>query len=190
MKFTVVLLGIVLLICGLLAYSIIPNIHTIPVQSSLALASPLPIVVRPNFQAETQQNITVFPGRNNEIIINVTVSSDSESPSSINFKLYTGPQQSNCTNATNPSGCLVNKNVSNETIRVPVNASTTYYFVFDNKDSTSSRTVLFSASLFTSSVKTMVARDGELNFAALCLGGIGLLVVLYGVAAKTVIPWE
>src|SRR6266571_112538 len=124
MKFTVVLLGIVLLICGLLAYSIIPNIHTIPVQSSLALARPLPIVVRPNFQAETQQNITVFPVRNNDIIINVTVSSDSESPSSINFKLYTGPQQSNCTNATNPSGCLVNKNVSNETIRVPVTATT------------------------------------------------------------------
>ncbi len=190
MRFTAVLLGTVLLICGLLAYSVIPNVHTIPVQSSLALASPLPIVVRPSFQAETQQNITVFPGKYNEIIVNVTVSSESGMPSSINFKLFTGPEVSNCTNAANPSGCLVNKNVSNETIRVPLNASTTYYFVFDNKDSTSSRIVSFSASLFTSSVKTTVARDGEFNFAALCLGGIGLLVVLYGVAAKTVIPWE
>ncbi len=73
---------------------------------------------------------------------------------------------------------------------MPLNASATYYFVFDNKDSSSSRIVLFSASLFTSSVKTMVARDGELNFVALGFGGVGLLVILYGVAAKTVIPWE
>ena len=190
MKFTAVLLGAVLVIGGLLAYSVIPNVHTIPVQSSLLLASPLPIVVRPGFQAETQQNITILPDRSSEMIINVTASLDSGSPSSINFKLFTGSQMSSCTNDTNPSGCLVNEIVSNETIRVPLNASTTYYFVFDNKDSSSSRIVLFSASLLTSSVKTLVARDGELNFVALGFGGVGLLVVLYGVAAKTVIPWE
>src|SRR5207247_2956090 len=75
--------------------------------SSLLLASPLPIVVRTGFQAETQQNITILPDRSNEMIINVTAWLDSGSPSSINFKLFTGSQMSSCTNDTNPSGCLV-----------------------------------------------------------------------------------
>jgi hypothetical protein len=124
------------------------------------------------------------------MIVNLTVSLESGGLSSIQFKLFTGSQLGNCMRNTNPSGCLVNEDVSNQTIRVPLNASTTYYFGFDNRDSSSSRIVLLSVSLFTSSVSTMVARDGEFNFVALGLGGLGLLVILYGVAAKTVIPWE
>src|SRR5207249_11683709 len=108
MKFTAVLLGAVLVIGGLLAYSVIPNVHTIPVQSSLLLASPLPIVVRPGFHSETQQNITLLPDRSSEMTINVTASLDSGRPSSINFKLFTRPQMSLCTNETHPSGSLVN----------------------------------------------------------------------------------
>jgi hypothetical protein len=47
-----------------------------------------------------------------------------------------------------------------------------------------------SATLVGSSVNTLVARDGGLNFAGLGMSLIGLLVTLYGVFAKTVIPWE
>src|SRR5207247_9070875 len=137
------------------------------------------------FQDETQQNITILPDRSNEMIINVTAWLDSGSPSSINFKLFTGSQMSSCTNDTNPSGCLVNEIVSNETIRVPLNASTTYYFVFDNKDSSSSRIVLFSASLFNRSVKTMVIRDGVINFVDIVYVSVGFLVVLYGLVFRS-----
>ena len=84
----------------------------------------------------------------------------------------------------------MNQAVSNSTIRVPLNASTTYYFGFDNRGSGSSKQVLLSATLVGSSVNTLVARDGGLNFAGLGMSLIGLLVTLYGVFAKTVIPWE
>ncbi|GEM_PF-3125254 len=190
MKFIAVLVGVTLLIAGILAYSTIPNIHTIPVQSYLAIAGPEPIVVNPNSQSETPQNVTVLSGKDNEMILNLTVSTGSGSPSSIQFKLFTEPELGNCMRETNPTGCIVDASVSNETISIPVNASTTYYFGFDNKDSSSPKTVLLSASLLATSVDKVVTRDGELNFAALAVGGFGLIVALYGVAAKTVIPWE
>ena len=84
----------------------------------------------------------------------------------------------------------MNQTVSNSTLRIPLNASTTYYFGFDNSGSSNSKQVLLSAALVGSSVNTLVTRDGGLNFAGLGLSLIGLLVTLYGVFAKTVIPWE
>jgi hypothetical protein len=190
LKFVAVLAGVTLLVIGLLAYSMIPNIHIIPVQSSLKLAGPTPIVVSPNVQSETPQNVTILPGKNNQILVNLTVSTSAGNLSSIQFKFFTEPEFGNCMRETNPTGCLVDENVSNQTIAIPLNASTTYYFGFENKDPSNTKTVLLSASLFATSVNRVVARDGELNFAALILGGFGLLVVVYGVAAKTVIPWE
>src|SRR5207253_372251 len=64
-------------------------------------------------------------------------------------------------------GCLINQTVSNSSIRIPLNASTTYYFGFDNRGSSSSKQVLISATLVASSVSTLVARDGGMNFAGL-----------------------
>jgi hypothetical protein len=168
----------------------IPNIHTVPVQSSLPLTGPKPIVVNPNSADLQTQNVTILPGKNNEMLVNLTVSSGPGNLSSIQFKLFTEPELGSCMRETNPTGCIVDENVSNQTIEIPLNASTTYYFGFDNKDPSNTKTVLLSASLFASSVNRVVARDGELNFAALVLGGFGLLVAVYGVAAKTVIPWE
>jgi hypothetical protein len=190
MKFIAVLVGVTLLIIGLLAYSTIPNFHSVPVQSNLPIAIPEPIVVNPNALSETQQNVTVLSGKSNEMILNLTVSTGSGSLSSIRFKLFTEPELGNCMRETNPTGCIVDASVSNQTMAIPLNASTTYWFGFDNKDSSSPKTVLVSASLLTTWVDRAVTRDGELNFAALALGGFGLIVALYGVAAKTVIPWE
>jgi hypothetical protein len=190
MKFIAVLAGVTLIIIGLLAYSIIPNVRTIPVQSSLPLAGPIPIVVNPNSQSETPQNVTIFSGKNNEMVVNLTVATGSGNLSSIEFKLFTEPELGSCMRELDANGCIVDENVSNQTITIPLNVSTTYYFGFDNKDSNSSKTVLVSASLLTTSVTREVTRDGDLNFAALALGAFGLIVALYGVAAKTVIPWE
>ena len=178
------------MLIGLLAYAMIPNVHTIPVESRSSIAKPPPIIVNPNFQAETQQNVTVVPAKNNKMLVNLTVSTDSGMPSSIQFKLFTESQLQNCTRETNPAGCLVDQNVSNQTLAVPLNATSTYYFYFDNRDSSSSKVILLSTSLVASSVNTFVARDGQFNFAALALGAIGLIVAVYGVAARTVIPWE
>lgn len=190
MKFVVVLVGVSLLVIGLLAYAIIPNVHTIPVESRSSLAQPPPIVVNPNFQAETQQNVTVVPAKSNRLLVNLSVSKESGAPSSIQFKLFTESQLQNCTRETNPTGCLVDQSVSNQTLAVPLNATSTFYFYFDNRDSSFSKVVLLSTSLVASSVNSFTARDGQFNFAALALGAIGLIVAVYGVAAKTVIPWE
>ncbi len=184
------LVGVSLLVIGLLAYAIIPNVHTVPVQSSLLLAGPERIVVSPNFQSETQQNITLVPGKDNAMLVNVTVSTESGGLSAIRFKLFTQAELGDCMRDTSPTGCIVNEDVSNQTVRVPINASTTYYFRFENKDATSVKIVVLSRSLITSSVNIFVTRDGGSNFAALGLGLVGLFVAVYGVAAKTVIPWE
>ena len=190
MKFVAVLAGVSLLVIGLLAYAMIPNVHTIPVQSRSSLARPPPIIVNPNFQAETQQNITLIPAKSNAMLVNLTVSTESGGPSSIQFKLFTESQLQNCTRETAPTGCLVDLSVSNQTVIVPLNATSTYFFYFDNRGSSSSKVVLLSASLVASSVNTVVARDGQLNFAGLAMGVFGLVVAVYGVAARTVIPWE
>lgn len=173
-----------------MAYAMIPNVHTIPVESRSPLAQSPPIIVNPNFQAETQQNVTVVPAKTNKMLVNMTVSTVSGRPTSIQFKLFTESQLQNCTRETNPTGCLVDQSVSNQTLAVPLNATSTYYFYFDNRDSSSSKVVLLSTSLVASSVNTYVARDGQFNFAALALGAIGLIITGYGVVAKTVIPWE
>lgn len=190
MKFLALLVGFLLITVGLLAYSMIPNTHSLPTQSSLILSGPTRILVNPNFQSETQQNITIFSGKENQMLVNITVSNSAGNLSSIQFKLFPASELGNCMREIGPTGCIIDESVSNQTLSVPVNASSTYYFGFDNRDSSSSRSVLLSSSLRATSVITTVARDGNLNYAGLALSGFGLLVALYGVAAKTVIPWE
>ena len=180
----------VLIVVGLVAYSTIPNVHTIPIQSTTPLASPARIVVSPNFESETQENVTLLPGKENTMLVNLTVSNTAGGPASIQFKLFTGPELGDCMRDPNPTGCIVNENVSNQTIRVSVNSSTTYYFGFDNRDPSNSKTVLLSSSLLATSAINVVGRDGDFNYAGLALGGFGLLVTFYGLASKTVIPWE
>jgi hypothetical protein len=124
------------------------------------------------------------------MLVNLTVSNVAGGPASIQFKLFTGPELGNCMQEMNPTGCIVNENVSNQTISVPLNVSTTYYFGFDNRDPSNSKTVLLSSSLLATSAARVTTRDGDLDYAALALCGFGLLVAIYGIAAKTVIPWE
>ena len=190
MKFGLVVGGAFLLITGLLAYSMIPNFHMVPIQSAQMIVNPKPIAVSSASLSETPQNVTLFPGKENDLLVNLTVSTQAGAPSSVQFKLFPEGAFQSCMLASQPRGCLVNQAVSNATLRIPLNASTTYYFGFDNSGSSSPKQVVLSASLVGNSVNTMVARDGGLNFAGLGMSLIGLLVALYGVLAKTVIPWE
>ena len=178
------------MITGLLAYSMIPNIHLVPLQSAQTIVNPKPIAVSSASLSETPQNVTLFPGKENDLLVNLTVSTQTGSPSSVQFKLFPEGAFQSCMLSSQPRGCLVNQGVSNATLRIPLNASTTYYFGFDNSGSSSPKQIMLSVSLVGSSVNTIVARDGGLNFAGLGMSLIGLLVALYGVFAKTVIPWE
>jgi hypothetical protein len=189
MKFGLVVGGTCLLVIGLLAYSMIPNFHTVPLESAQTVVSSKPILVG-STQSEIPENISVFPGKDNELLVNMTVSTQAGVPSSIQFKLFAENSLESCMFSAQPSGCLVNESVSNSSLRVPLNASTTYYFGFDNSGSSSSKQVLLSAALVANSFNTLVARDGGLNYAGLGVSLIGLLVVLYGAVARTVIPWE
>ena len=190
MKFGLVVGGAFLLIIGLLVYSMIPNFHVVTLQSAQMIVNPKPITVSSDSLSETPQNVTLFPGEENHLFVNLTVSTQSGAPSSVQFKLFPEGAFQTCMLSSQPRGCLVNQTVSKATLRIPLNASTTYYFGFDNSGSSSSKQILLSANLVESSVNTMVARDGGLNFAGLGMSLIGLLVALYGVFAKTIIPWE
>jgi hypothetical protein len=196
MKFVALLVGVLLITIGLVAYATVPNPHQIATSSQQTVTTPVNIPVGPYSASETAENVTIVLGRTNELVVNLTVSQPNGTPSTVEFKFFAASELGSCMQETNPSGCLVDTNVTNQTIRVPLNSSTTssnsptsYYFGFANRDS-SSKMVAVSASLSTSSVQTVAARDGYLNFAALGLSIFGLLVAVYGVAARTVIPWE
>ena len=191
MRFTFVLTGIILLIVGLLAYATIPSIHKIPVETSQNIVGHKAVPVGPGYLSETPpENVTAFLGKQNELRVSVTVYLEGGGLSTIRLKLCTEDKAQYCLFAEQPTNCLVNKIVSNETFAVPVNASNTYRLGFDNAGSTNSKNVTFSLSLYGNSVQTIVAKDGSFNLVGLGLGAIGFLVALYGASRKTVIPWE
>ncbi len=191
MRFKFVLTGIVLLIVGLLAYATIPTIHSIPVETSQNIVGPKAVPVEPGFLAETPpENVTIFPGKNNTLRVSITVALQNGGLSTIQFKLYPKDKAQSCMSPDQPTGCLINKTVSNETFNVHVNSSNTYRLAFDNAGSASPKNVTFSLFLFGNSVQTTVTKDGDFNLVGLGLGVIGFLVAVYGVSRKTVIPWE
>src|SRR4029077_17553604 len=100
---------------------------------NLPIAGPEPIVVNPNSQSKTPQNVTVLSGKNNEMVLNLTVSTGSGNPSSIQFKLFTEPELGNCMRETNPTGCIVDASVSNKTIPIPLQSPQTTCVAFSTK---------------------------------------------------------
>lgn len=196
MKFVIFLAGIFLILIGTLTYMTITNQHQTVTNSKEIVTGELNIPIGPGSESETPTNVTIVPGRVSELIVNLTVSLASGTLSSVQFKMFTAPNLGSCMQQAEASACLVDTTVSNQTVIVPLNSSvvhsngtTTLYFGFANKEA-NSKTVALVASLKASSVETTSARDGYANFVGLGFAGIGLLVTLYGVAAKTVIPWE
>ena len=190
MKFILVVTGVILLIAGLVAYSTIPAVHTVPVRSTTGIVQDKNIHVSSYSSTQTPENITVANGKTNQLQVNLTVSLDTGGLSSTQFKLFTNDKFQDCMLDSQSSACLYDRPVSNSTLVIPLNASTVYYFGFDNTPSNSSKTVILSASLHTISVSSYVSRDGGWNVGGLGLSAIGLVVMLYGVASRTVIPWE
>ena len=178
------------MICGLVAYSTIPNVHTVPVQSMTNIVHEKGIHVSSYSSTQTPENVTVATGKTNQLLVNLTVSLDSGGLSSTQFKLFTNDKFQNCMLDSQPGSCIYDRPVSNATLSIPLNASTTYYFGFDNTSSNSSKTILLSAALHTTSMNNVVARDGEWNMGGLGLSAIGLVVMLYGAVSRTIIPWE
>src|SRR5438105_15770783 len=88
MKFDLVVVGAFLLIAGLTAYSMIPNFHTVPLRSAQMVVNPKPIPVSSASLTETPENVSLFPGREHELRVNLTVSTQSGALSSIQFKLF------------------------------------------------------------------------------------------------------
>jgi hypothetical protein len=190
MKFVALLAGVILLTVGLVAYSTIPNIHHIPVQTFQDIAQDRHVQVSSYSSAQTPENITIVPGKINSLLVNATVALDTGSLSSVQFKIFTRDKFQSCMMDSQPTGCLYNRPVSNGTISIPLNQTAIYYFGFDNTASNSSKTVTLSASVETTSVNTLVTKDGSWNLTGLGLSAIGLVVLLYGAVSRTIIPWE
>src|SRR5438552_12532863 len=179
MKFGLVVVGAFLLIAGLTAYSMIPNFHTVPLRSAQMVVNPKPIPVSSASLTETPESVSLFPGRENELRVNLTVSTQSGELSSIQFKFFPEGAFQSCMLDAQQRGCLINQTVSNSSIRIPLNASTTYYFGFDNRGSSSSKQVLMSPSLVDSLVSTLMVRYGVMNFYGLRMSFNTLLVIFY-----------
>src|SRR5207244_13105423 len=88
MKFGLVVVGAFLLIAGLTAYSMIPNFHTVPLRSAQMVVNPKPIPVSSASLTETPESVSLFPGRENELHVNLTVSTQSGELSSFQFKFF------------------------------------------------------------------------------------------------------
>lgn len=196
MKFVIFLAGILLILIGTITYTTITNQHQIVTVSKQIVTDALNIPVGPGSESETPENVTLVPGGISKLVVNLTVSLDSGMLSSVQFKIFTAPNFGPCMQQVGANACLVDLTVSNQTVIIPLNSSvvrpngaTTLYFGFTNREA-NSKTVALSASLQARSVETSSARDGYLNFAALGIVGIGLLVTVYGFAARAVIPWE
>lgn len=159
-------------------------------QSSVSVVQDKDVHVSSFSSTQTPENVTVATGKTNQLEVNLTVSLDNGGLSSTQFKLFTNDKFQDCMLDSQSSACLYDKPVSNATLVIPVNASTVYYFGFDNTSSNSSKTVILSASVHTTSISSYISRDGGWNVGGLGLSAIGLIVMLYGVASRTVIPWE
>ena len=85
---------------------------------------------------------------------------------------------------------LVDQFVTNQSFNIPLNATGTYCFVFDNQNSQTLKNIDISARALGTTEQILVARDGSANTAGLGLGAVGLVVALYGYSRKSIIPWE
>lgn len=188
MQFKLVLLGTILLVIGLVAYTAIPNIHRTPVFQATPLPSLTPLTVPASGATQIARNLTLVQGGQNQLQINITVTSTPPQPSTLVVKVFQGNNTRSCLDPQ--KSYLVNQEVSNATLQTPVNNSGLYCFNFENLDSQNPKTVTMTASVNSNFVQVQVTNDGGMNLVGLGLAAFGFLVALVGFARKTVIPWE
>ena len=189
MQFKLVAFGIALLIIGLVTYASIPAVHTTPVVNVENVWVQHGLPIQAGGLVGQRKNITIFSGMNNELRANLTVSEPHGVPSSIHFELLGINNSQSCSPSSRPPVVLIDQFVSNQSFNIPLNATGTYCFVFDNQSS-QTLSIDISARVSGTTEQVLVARDGSANTAGLGLGALGLAVALYGFSRKTIIPWE
>ena len=189
MQFKLVLLGAILLASGLIAYSSIPNIHRTPILQTQPLPAYNPITIPGAGAVELTYNLTVANGRQNIFLANVTVASSSGQTSTVLFQLFPKNQNQTCIDA-HPKSYIANQEVSNQSLRIPINSSGPYCLMLDNEASPKAKTVILATSIRSSFEQVQVTNDGEMNIVGLGVGGFGFLVVVAGILKRTIIPWE
>src|SRR3989475_12959678 len=135
MKFGLVVVGAFLLIAGLTAYSMIPNFHTVPLRSAQMVVNPKPIPVSSASLTETPESVSLFPGRENELHVNLAVSTQSGELSAVQFKFFAEVAVQSCMLDAQRRECLINQSVANSSVRIPLNTPMTYYLRVDNRSS-------------------------------------------------------
>jgi hypothetical protein len=182
--------GLALLIIGLVTYASIPAIHTTPVVNVQNVWVQNGFPIQAGSLVEQPKNITVFPGMNNELRANLTVSEPGVGASSVHFELLGMNKSQSCSPSSPPAAILVDQTLSNKSFNIPLNATGIYCFVFDNQSSQTPKSVDISAQVSGTTEKVLIARDGSANTVGLGLGALGLAVALYGYSRKSIIPWE
>jgi hypothetical protein len=177
-------------VVGLVAYTSIPAVHSTPVVNEQNVWVQDGFPVQANTRVEQPRNITASPGMNNELHLNVTVSKPGAGSTSIHFQLLAMNGTQFCSSSPHTPTILIDQTISNKSFNLPLNATGTYCFVFDNQGPQPLKTINISARAFGTAQKILIARDGTANTAGLGLGALGLIVALYGYSRKTVIPWE
>ncbi len=189
MQFKLVLCGVVLLAAGLIAYSSIPNVHRTLILQTVPLPSVEPIQIPAGGLVEISHNLSFVSGRQNNLLINLTVISSPGDRGVILFRVFQKNQIVSCQD-TKQQSYVVNQDVANQSLRAPVVSPGPYCFAFDNYGSRGAKTVLMATSISSSFEQVSVANDGEMNLMGLGTGALGFLVVIAGFFRKTVIPWE
>jgi hypothetical protein len=182
--------GLGLLIVGLITYASVPSVHTTPVAVAQNVWVQNGFPLQAGSLVEQPKNITVFSGMKNELQANLTVSEPNGVTATVHFELLGMNKSQSCSPSSRPPTVLIDQLVSNQSFNIPLNATGTYCFVFDNQGSQTLKNIDISARVSGTTQQVLVARDGNANTAGLGLGALGLVVALYGYARKSIIPWE
>ncbi len=173
---------------GLLAYSAVPNIHRTAVLETRTILGPENITIK---NGTIVIRDILLQDESNELETNLTVIAQHGDFSPLRLQLFLKNSSATCTYSP-PKAFLVNQDITNQSLTVPVQTPASYCFVFDNDRSllAMTKSVIAIATLHSRSEKATTTNDGEVNMAGLGLGAFGFLVLLYGASRKAVIPWE
>ncbi len=174
---------------GLIAYTMIPNVHTTPILQTLPLPSSDPYQIPAGSVLEVPQNLSVVNTRQNTLLMNMTITSASGQPALLLFQIFQKNETLSCSNNANRS-FIFNQGVTNGSFRAVIPSSGQYCFVFDNESSLGAKTITLATAISSRFEQVQVANDGEMNLVGLVAGALGFLIMAAGLMKKTVIPWE
>jgi len=188
MRLLPLLAGVVLVILGLTAYYAIPNPHDAQTVSVRNFAGPQEITVAARGASREPFNISVVPVVNSTLVVNMTVTDKAGMSSQLDVRISSANNSEPCDYRL--TGCLYQGTVSNGTIQVPLRTSGSYYLFFDNGAGAQDKMAAYTVNVRENSMVETISHDGMGNWSGLGLGAVGALTILYGLARKTVIPWE